>query len=1111
MRIHRNGLTGLVVWLAVVGLPRAQAEDKRDVAVEPTDWGHVCGVVYDAHNEGPLAGATVVVQNDGEFATEGRTVVKTNKMGQYVVAGAIGRVTSSLDLGRLLTTSLLGAVFGGASKKTRRVDVNRLNMRVSCDGYHPFEGAVVCKDVDAEKFRVDMVPILLTRKDSTEVPTIAEGWGPVRILELSITPEIARPRQPVTARARIQCPPVTSVKELSVVTDWWERWTNWSRKGLNFEKQEGDVLVVSRQFAAPDRKTGAPYIADVSVDFEKCPYDAVVGGRFAGALFQTVTTDQQEQAARLRLEAYREADPKAKQAKLKELCARPEVVAEDCAGLAETSKQLNDTDTAVKAYAQAISLLPEKDRLRYMGPHANALVDSGKPESVLSEYVAWMGKIGEKDRPKHVPAALVAAIGRAYLATGKDDLAEQTNTDLARWPNSSTDPSVGQFRRALRQTQVAAAVKKDPDNPQAWVDYGRFLMDQGQWEEAIAKLQKAVGIDPNLPTVAGDLAYAVLHLRAETPQASQDLDRAIAQAETEAGAGAAQKPSTDFRSWHKYGILLYAKGWQQQRSADAAFEQTFARSREALRTALKCGRTGAEVDRGRYGAFGYTSAKVVAIAGFAYPEANSDFLLLDSLRTLQSHPADYLAYFNMATALLDLGQFRPAAEAVAKCLELKPDCVEAKFVRGLVDARLGEVEAATKNLSEVARLNPRHGKANLELARLYAEAGDNAKAAAHEAAHRKFWESGVVPPPSPTPAPADGVPAQTLGQSPKAVTPAGVQTSPQNLSQAPNGSLSPGEPTQGAPGVKKTDGPAQATIAVPDEGAIVASVDGEDIWLLLGQQCRPAVGDSFRVVVGTKQITGPGGVVIHEEETTAELAVLAVWPAADGKPPHAQCSAKVPTDLGRVKQSQPATLRTKALPPPPEPPKPVVPPPHGALVDTVEHGAVWLILGADCRADVGDRLSVEGADRQVVAVVDAVEDRTAGGGKRAKCAVGTPDELGLLKAGQPASLMPRPPTKKTVVVLLAEVRGRTPQPEKPKPGTPQAQDALTRAVASAHEEARRLIREQYGIEPAVERVREITTVIAGRHGWNAQAKTYDVVVRVDGTVEGELVDKEGRR
>ena len=137
--------------------------------------------------------------------------------------------------------------------------------------------------------------------------------------------------------------------------------------------------------------------------------------------------------------------------------------------------------------------------------------------------------------------------------------------------------------------------------------------------------------------------------------------------------------------------------------------------------------------------FGYTGPKEVTIAGFAYPEATEDFVVLDSLRILEKQPGDYLSHFNLATALHRLGQNDLAREALDKSTQLRPDFLEGKCLSALIAKQEGETRDAMALLSDIVKSNPRHPEANLALAELHTAEGNIDAAASCLALHAKTY------------------------------------------------------------------------------------------------------------------------------------------------------------------------------------------------------------------------------------------------------------------------------------------------------------------------------------------------------------------------------------
>ena len=108
----------LGLCLCVISIRIAVAdENSADSAVEPTTYGDVFGHVYDADTGQPIIAAVITVQEDGVFAPEGRTVGTSDAAGHYNCEVKIGRESSNLDVGRLLSTGVAGLLMGGATKK----------------------------------------------------------------------------------------------------------------------------------------------------------------------------------------------------------------------------------------------------------------------------------------------------------------------------------------------------------------------------------------------------------------------------------------------------------------------------------------------------------------------------------------------------------------------------------------------------------------------------------------------------------------------------------------------------------------------------------------------------------------------------------------------------------------------------------------------------------------------------------------------------------------------------------------------------------------------------------------------------------------------------------
>jgi len=752
----------LLVWPCWAG-------ERRDAAVATTDWGSAVGRVYDAVTGVPIEAARVVVQEGGVFAQEGRTLGATDKVGRYDCQAPLGRISTKYSAAGVLGSALgLGGLLGPVSTTTRRIDATQLNLRVTKDGYNSFEGVVRCRRAEADGFWVGMEPVLLTPAGSPEVSTSADGWGGLKILEVKVEPAIAHPREKVKVTARVQAPAAAASKEqasflerlfgggarsqleLAMYSNMWR-----GGKGLALVGEEEGALNFAGDIGLPKSVVSPSQYITVAVD--RSPVETVAGQGTKSVLLQVIGKEADTKAAELRLEAARleteDNNPQAA-AVLQQLSALPEATLDDFLWLASASGKVHDQEAAVRALKQALRIVPEgarsvvmlnqemrvdQARWQLLARYAAVLLKNGQAEAVLTEVLPEVEKVPEKERPKRVPTAVMVAVGGAYLETGKLPEAQAVRDGLSKWPAEGISAEARTFRHRLRMAMSERAVTDDPGNAQAWADWGRALVDEGRWEEAVVKLQTALQHDPNMPAVQRDLAYALLHLKGREQSVDQQLDEAIAAAEKQVGGTPGVPESKSFYDWHTLGLLRYRKACQSvgRVSApggcpppDPAEATTLEASEHALIQAVKYGRAGAEVQE--YVTFSVEasySTQEVKIAGFAYPEAARDYLVLDSLEALRQHRDDYLAWFTLATALLDLGQPESAAGGLAECLRLRPEFPETRYAQAMLALQQGKREEAVQLLREVLQANPRHPFANQKLAELYAEDGDMVAAA----------------------------------------------------------------------------------------------------------------------------------------------------------------------------------------------------------------------------------------------------------------------------------------------------------------------------------------------------------------------------------------------
>jgi len=766
-----RALVGALVLATCLTAGPCWAGGRRDAAVATTDWGSAVGRVYDAVTGTPIAEAQVVVEEKGAFASEGRTVAKTDKVGRYDCRAPLGRISTKYSAAGVLGSALgLGGLLGPVSTTTRRIDATQFSLRVTKEGYHPFEGVARCRTSSADRFYVSMEPVLLTPAESAEVSTTADGWGALRILEVTVEPALAHPRDKVKVTARVQAPAAAAAKEkgsflerlfgggprsqlaLGMYSPLWRR-----SKGLALVGEEEGVLRFEGEIGLP--KSVVSPSTYIIVVVERSPVEVVAGQAVKRVLLQVIPKEADTKAAELRLSAARLQDaddnPGAAVA-LRDLSGLPDATLDDLLWLASVSEQVHDQPEAVRVLKQALRAIPDKarsvvllgqetkpDEARWevLGRYASALLKNGQAEAVIAEVLPEVEKVSEKERPKRVPASVMVALGGSYLQLGKLTEAQEVKDKLADWPAESTAAAAREFRHRLRLAASEKAVSDDPANTQAWAEWGRALVDEGRWEEAVVKLQTALEHNPDMPAVRRDLAYALLHLQGRDQTVEQQLDGAIAAAERQVGGTQGVPESKSFYDWHTLGLLRYRKAYEQHVQGDPAEARTLEASQQALIQAVKYGRAGADVEQ--YITFTSEAAystREVKIAGFAYPEAACDYLVLDSLEALGERRDDYLTWFALATALLDLQQPELAEPVLRECQRLKPDFPETQYAQAMLALQQGNRQEAVQLLQAVLAVNPRHPFANRKLAELYAEDGDIAAAAGCLAAHAAVYQ-----------------------------------------------------------------------------------------------------------------------------------------------------------------------------------------------------------------------------------------------------------------------------------------------------------------------------------------------------------------------------------
>lgn len=728
----------------------------EDAATDTRTLGTVKGRIYDAHTGAPISDAKIVIQQEGVFPTKGKALCKTDIMGEYTCSALLGRISTKYNVGGILMNAIL-PVGATESTTTKRIDVSRLNLRVSKEGYKTYEGPVRCRTMDAFFFMVVMEPVLLVRADSPEVSAAADGWGVIQIREVTLTPPVVAPGKKATVTVKVQSPTVATRKrstgslfgiskaqlKVFVSAPFLKR-----PVVLAVQTQADDEIIFTGTLTAPKKPTVPSYACTAYI--AQSPLEIITGGDTRAALMQVPLAAGDERLAQWRLEAdasVRAGDTAAAVTKLKSVCADPKAVLGDHLWLGTLATQLHDHAASTAAYRQALATIPakaktvelnnakqkpEQARWWITSRLAAAMLRDGKTAELLAEFKPLVDAVPEKEQSAKVPYDLMVALGMAYVQRGQLAEASAISERLLKWSPGTVSDLAREFNRDLRVAMADAAVAKNPTDADAWANQGRLLIDLGQWDAAVGKLRKALELNPNLTSVRRDLTYALLHLRGNQQAAAIDLEAALQAAKEKVAYTKEKDKSMNFFDWHAYAILLYTQAYRQReagkiKDADA----TMKTCREMFTEAIRCGRSGADQFGG--------ADKIVAIAGFAYPEADSDFRILDSLDTLAEHPEDPLARFTMADALLQLEQPVMAESVLREALKLAPNFVEGRYLEAKLAMKNQDDARAMTLLSEVLVKNPRHPFANIELANLYTQAGDLVSASGCLAAHAAIY------------------------------------------------------------------------------------------------------------------------------------------------------------------------------------------------------------------------------------------------------------------------------------------------------------------------------------------------------------------------------------
>jgi Flp pilus assembly protein TadD/O-antigen ligase len=252
-----------------------------------------------------------------------------------------------------------------------------------------------------------------------------------------------------------------------------------------------------------------------------------------------------------------------------------------------------------------------------------------------------------------IPAALLIAFGVAASWAGR--LAADAHARLAQgWQESALREGPGAAGEAAMERAVRAverALAADPRDPELWSRLGRYLGTLGRRDEAVRAYRRAVALRPHDPAALSSLAVA-LDETGRRDEAKPLLEEALRLAP--------HHPVLRFNE----GILLRRTGrWKE---AILAFERSATLRPRHARTYDELRECYERVDPGTY------------FPMIAHSEARK--------RVCE------------ALDRIDEGRLAEADEILRRAEELSSETVEARWLRGLVLAKLGRADEAVAEI-----------------------------------------------------------------------------------------------------------------------------------------------------------------------------------------------------------------------------------------------------------------------------------------------------------------------------------------------------------------------------------------------------------------------------
>ncbi len=341
-----------------------------------------------------------------------------------------------------------------------------------------------------------------------------------------------------------------------------------------------------------------------------------------------------------------------------------------------------------KVLREALALTTSKNtnRLTLAGMHyliAKAIAETGEASSAEVHAMRYREAVGHA----RTAVELDPEQGDAYAVLG------------------ITLAGMGEFDEARRQCEKAIRLR--PNNAEVRWYLGRILDQQGSYEEAIEALRKAIDLTPKDHRIHKAIGAVYLHRGQKGgPKAADDFVTALREYDIAIRLNAAD-PETHFGSGQ---VLEAAAAANIEVQIGAAKQQaTFAMAIDRYKCAVTAD--------GKF-----LPARRALAARYRIDNHPDD--AVTQLRAIaEIEPEREENFFELGRYLWSLGRKDDAYAVYQQCLVAHPDSITTLYTLGHVALEMGNFSQGVTWEERLLKLQPKHGPANLDMARLKLGAG----------------------------------------------------------------------------------------------------------------------------------------------------------------------------------------------------------------------------------------------------------------------------------------------------------------------------------------------------------------------------------------------------